>query len=137
MKVTGLILLTICLFIVSVGFQSRSENLDNIGLIFGTKCYEIHKIDSVGNYYLLYANAEGSPYKIVTDRRGKKPSKGIKVSVGSCYELKLIDIRDTFPGGHNLLITDFGLEDGTYVSIEPDSIWTVHLCKDITGLHIK
>lgn len=98
-------------------------------------CYRVYKIDSINNYYLIYAKKEKQKYKIISEKVGIESHVGELIQSKSCYKFNLEDIRDSSPVGYNLIITRFGFEDGTSIGIEANEILTLHTCDDLKGLY--
>jgi hypothetical protein len=75
---------------------------------------EIVKIDSVGNYYVIYAKDSLEKYKIVSE---KDSSVGQNIVVGQSYTITLdppilppmnIEVPVTFPDGSLITLHDWG-----------------------------
>lgn len=84
--------------------------------------YHVTRIDSVGNYYTIYASRYDSTFKIVSK---KSPKKCLDIKVGSDYPFRLTSVlQDVHVGGQvfspkeNLLVTCFSFDEETTICYE-------------------
>ncbi|MFW5879713.1 MAG: hypothetical protein ACOCUV_02705 [bacterium] len=101
--------------------------------------YQVIKIDSLNNYYLIYAENNDRLYKIVS--RKEDSLNGIKIQVNNYYKFDLFSIRDSAPtiNGVRLLpqnyldIECYTYDENTAICIERDSIIELHHSRNIKG----
>lgn len=96
------------------------------------KEYEIYKIDSIGNYYLIYALKGDSLFKIVSVK--ETASNCTRIQLGHSYKIKF------FPSANEENLIDLGgiiINDSTIIDIERDSILELSFAKNINGLCIS
>jgi hypothetical protein len=122
-------------------FNNRDKSIpQKYSLNMGEAVYKIYKIDSINNYYLLYASRNDSLYKIVSQK--ETISNCQQIIVNQVYALKLHSIWK-----HKLLIgsvdvspsaiyqvTCLAFNDSTKICIERDSINDLHYADNIRGL---
>jgi hypothetical protein len=101
--------------------------------------YRVYKIDSIGNYYLLYLNRGERNYKVVSEKTDNISCKK-RIKVNRKYELELGSIWDMFFGtdfasGHKIGGIEFPGKTVIYVERE-NSILILHYAKNIKGLCI-
>ena len=103
------------------------------------KLYEIYRIDSINDYYLIYAKRGDSLFKIVSKKEVADKKKEIKVN--KSYPLKLHSRRENSPtiGGvklepvNYLDVECYGYDKNTTICIERDSINDLHYAENIKG----
>ncbi len=102
--------------------------------------YKIYKIDSINNYYLIYAKRQDTLYKIVSKK--EIIPNCIHVRVGEEYMLLLSSIwtKKIMIGNVNASpsviphVTCLGFDDSTEICLERDSINDLHYAENIKGL---
>lgn len=108
----------------------------------GTKnpiSYNVYKVDSINNFYLIYARKGASLYKIVSKKENVIDCNRIKE--GGIYDFKLhtrsedrtIDGIKVLPQ-NSLLVNCFSYDDSTKICLERDSINDLHYAENIKGL---
>lgn len=133
MKYT-IILVCFILFITCV--SSRRNKYEIIESPF---FYKVYKIDSIHNYYLLYAKKEDSLYKIVSEKQIIK--EGEKIQVGEKYPFKLHSRLSDFRIGNvtiptkNTNVDCFAFDSLTYICLEGDSIRDLYYADNIKGIY--
>ena len=100
--------------------------------------YSVYKIDSINNYYLIYALRKNIHYKIISQK--KPDAKGELVKKGNYYDFKIFSILhfidDSIP-----IIGSVGciyVAENTKICVETeDSIYDVFHAKNIKGLYFE
>jgi hypothetical protein len=96
------ILLLITIFSCKTNQGNKNKNFDSLKTINEIE-YKVYKIDSIDNYYLVYAKKEESIYKIVSKKMNIYDCNRIKIN--SNYPFKLIPFKmDTHRVGDTLKI---------------------------------
>jgi hypothetical protein len=101
--------------------------------------YKVYKIDSINNFYLIYAKKNDSLYKIVSKKEGIGNCN--RIQEGKVYDFKLharsenrtIDGIKILPQ-NSLLVNCFSYDDSTKICLERDSINDLHYAENIKGL---
>jgi len=104
--------------------------------------YMVAKLDSINNYYLIYATKNDSVFKIISKKEHTAKCRPIKK--GSNYPFKLKSMRDNAPtiGGikispmNHLDIQCFQFEENTIICKE-DGIYDLYFAENINGLCFK
>ncbi len=125
-----LILILTCCCKSYKGGTVKTENL-----------YEVYKLDSINNYFLIYAKKRDSLFKIVSEK--EKPSKCRSIKVKSLYSFELQSIRDTAPVINGIKMTPinymdihcFQFDENTSICKE-EGIYDLYFAKNIKGLCI-
>ena len=91
-------LFLILFFISSIISCSRNAYLTNSNSLQSSTedCYKVTRIETVDNYYQIYATKDKVAYKIIS-REDYLPKKGTKLKVGNCYLLQLKSRTDLLP----------------------------------------
>jgi len=121
--------------IISCGLNKRGVDLEGKGVAL----YMIDRIDSLNNYYLVYAKNQDSIYKIVI---GKDLSKKCKQTIllKEKYFLSLKSKRELAPIINGVKIAPFNVDcfvfdEETTICIEQDiGIYDLYFTDDIVGL---
>jgi hypothetical protein len=130
-------------FFTLVSFISRSGVPQNSGsLTIGQKKqdsmrYKVYKIDSVNNYYILYARYSHSVFKIISKKETGGACKGIVVN-GS-YKFHLTSILSVngvsiVPSNQIYELSGWKIDNATTISFEGDSIRDLFYADNIKGL---
>jgi hypothetical protein len=117
--------------IVSINNNSKKNSFDK-----HSTSYRVYKIDSINNYYLIYAKKRGSRYKIVAKKEEAENCNRIRIN--SNYKFDLHSVRDV-PGDPNsgkksLQVSCFDYGDSTIICLEGDSIRDLYYSDNIKGL---
>lgn len=105
--------------------------------------YEVSRIDSINNYYLIYLKRNDTLFKIVSKK--EILSNCLKIEPKHCYQLELISIwnQPIIINGTNVSpsltphVECIGLDDKTNVCLERNAgINDIYYAKNITGLCI-
>jgi len=126
------------LFIILLGCN-HSKSIQSSS---DSNLYKIYKIDSLNNYYLIYAKRKDTLYKIVSKKETALNS--IKISYGGEYGLILSSIwnKSIMIGGVNVSpsmtpnVTCLSFDDSTKICIERDSINDLHHAENLRGLFL-
>lgn len=103
--------------------------------------YKVYKIDSINNYYLVYAKRAAMKYKIVSVK-AKAKNRYAKIVIGGDYKFRLhsrFEHLNKF--GDPLLRTQvncYFYDDSTAICLErKDSIYDLYQANNLRGLYIK
>ncbi len=94
--------------------------------------YKVYKIDSINNYYIIYALNELDYYKIISKKDSLNESHNIRV--GEKYNFQLIN---SIIENNYLDVKGIVLDDTTLIEIEPDSILFLSYPQNVSGLYIN
>lgn len=100
--------------------------------------YRVIKIDSINNFYLVYAKKNDTLYKIVSKKEQSDDCKKIKVN--NQYKFKLISNRESAPIIRGIKIAPinvdcFAFDKETTICTEKDKgIYDLYFAKNIKGL---
>jgi len=106
------------------------------------KKYFISKIDSINNYYLIYAETDDSIFKIVSEKNNVLKNCDV-IKLENSYNLSLISYRESALKvfGKNtipLTIQGFGVDENTVIKLEPEKgILDIHFTTNLEGLCLK
>lgn len=101
--------------------------------------YKVYKIDSIDNYYLIYAKKGDSLFKIVSEKVPFIKCRTIKVNSEYKFELQSrLAGRDSsgirmLPEASSL-VNGFYYGDSTIIELEGDSIKDLYSSREIKGL---
>tara|TARA_B110000211_G_C13934584_1_gene488736 strand:- start:481 stop:918 length:438 start_codon:yes stop_codon:yes gene_type:complete len=62
---------------------------------------KVSKIDSIGNYYLIFIENDKDFFKVVSDKNQAKYYNGIKVEIGKNYKFRIQQKTNRKPSGEN------------------------------------
>lgn len=119
------------IFIIScVGSRNALEDMNS---------YSIYKIDSINNYYLIYARKNDSIYKIVSKKEKMEDCK--KIKLGKKYNLELQSLKSQTPVIDGVKISPvnyldincFTFEDNTQICKE-EGVYDLYFAENIKGL---
>lgn len=107
-----------------------------------TSSYKVYKIDSINNYYLIYASRKDSLYKIVSKKETVQNCN--RIMKNDEYEFKLHSVltnrriggKEILPQ-NSLLVNCFFYDDSTSICLEGDSIRDLHYADNIKSLCFK
>lgn len=100
--------------------------------------YNIEKIDSIDNFYLIYAKRNDSIFKIVSPKQNHDGRR--KILVGRNYSLLLKPriIKGTIYSSINYWDTRcFNYGDSTTICLEQNCVPNLYTTEDIKGLFVK
>lgn len=134
-------LLGLSLFLVSVVFSNLfcSNNKGAIPIAVNTidSSYKVYRIDSVSNFYLVYASRDSIRHKIVSSKQSCE--KGDRIEIGNNYTFRLRSMLYDFdgvkvvPGG---LVGCIYVDGATKICIE-DSITDLESAENLIGLCLE
>lgn len=117
-------------------FEQKIEDLANLN------SYKVYKIDSINNFYLIYAKKKDSLYKIVSKKEWDVDCNLIKANEE--YEFMLHSQSFNPATGNleilpenSLLVNCFYYDDSTKICLERDSINDLFYGDNIRGLCFK
>jgi len=101
--------------------------------------YKVYKIDSINNFYIIYAKRERVIYKIVSKKWPLNNCKPIVINIEYAFKLKSRN-QTRLLSGINLSaealdrINCFYYDDTTFICLERDSINDLHSAQNLRGL---
>ncbi len=101
------------------------------------KRMSITKIDSVHNYYLIYASKDGNIYKIVS-QKVQKSEYVKKIAMGGKYRFEVFPVIDKSSGfapSNYLDVKCLAFTDSTKICIEEGCLPNLYYSNDIEGLY--
>jgi hypothetical protein len=111
-----------------------------INQIKSDSIFTVLKIDSINNYYLIYAKRKNQWFKIVSKKDNILIDSRIKISNDYKFSLHSIWNEKIMIGGINVSpsqtphVTCLGFDKETTVCIERDSINDLFITKNLKGL---
>jgi len=100
--------------------------------------YEIYKIDSLNNCYLIYAKNKNQYFKIISQKKKKTVQN---IFIGKAYKLKLhsfltVNGQSIVPADQINEISGWAVNDSTTINFEGDSIRDLFYADNLKGLHL-
>jgi len=127
------------IFIAIIGCISSKSSKTSYHIGELPTIYKVYKIDSINNYYLVYARKGDSLYKIVSKKMSFENCNRIRIN--NNYEFRLHSsiygskmAEKTISPQYTLLVTCFSFDDTTNICLERDSINDLHHAENIKGL---
>lgn len=102
--------------------------------------FTVRKIDSINNYYLIYAKRDNKWFKIVSKKENDMRTNRIKINNDYKFSLHSIWNQKIMIGGINVSpsqtphVTCLGFDEKTAICIERDSINDLFSSKNLKGL---
>ena len=101
--------------------------------------YKIVEIDSLRNYYLIYAQRSDSLFKIVSKKAQNNDSFCERIKTGLSYRFSLnsmsvINGRPITPSASTYEVSGIAVDDTTYVLFDTRSHWDLYYTNDLSGL---
>lgn len=124
-------------------YSSASADMEIIKIKDDALFYNVYKIDSVNNYFLIYAKKNNSHYKIVSEKKELKCKEKIRINAGYRFSLQSIWTQEIWIGNINVSpsltphVTCLAFNDSTTICIERDSINDLFRAHNLTGLCIS
>jgi hypothetical protein len=124
-----------------IGFQFHvSPNRDSWTLASekqDSSRYRVYKIDSINDYYLIYARRGHSIFKIVSKKERTNKCSGIVVD--DFYKFRLhsmmkVNGRSIIPANEIMELSGWRIDNSTTVNFEGDSIRDLYYGDNIKGL---
>jgi hypothetical protein len=126
-----ILLFTIILLFFSSCLEETQNGKKNDNLYEQT-LYRVDKIDSINNYYLIYASKEDTSYKIISKK--KQTKSGIKIQVKGIYDFRLNSmLSDEFSYCAGI-VSFIMLDSGTKISVI-DTVYKFRSSSNIEGLY--
>lgn len=102
--------------------------------------YSVYKVDSINNYYLIYAKYHSSLYKIVSKKT--VIPQCVDIRAGGCYNFVLhsvfmVDGEPIIPAGSIYEVSGWQVDESTIIAFEGDSIRDIFYGDNIKGLCIS
>ena len=136
-----LILVTFC-YLASC---AQKVNIKKSGQLTTTakldSIFTVRKIDSINNYYFIYAKRNNKWFKIVSKKEKNIRNNKIKINTDYRFSLHSIWNEKVMIGGINVspsqtpYVTCLGFEEKTMICIERDSINDLFSSKNLNGLN--
>lgn len=100
--------------------------------------YKVYKIDSLNNYYLIYAKNENAIFKIVSKKDNS--IKKCKIRINKFYKFNLHSILKAkgisiIPANQIYEVSGWRVDDNTNIDFEGDSIRDLYIGDNIKGLY--
>jgi hypothetical protein len=108
-----------------------------------SELYKVYKIDSINNYYLIYAKRKDSLYKIVSKKQVTSNCANISLNQEYTFSLTSIWNQKIIIEGRNVSpsvtphVTCLSFDDSTKICLEKDSINDLFHADNVEGLCIK
>ena len=105
--------------------------------------YRVRKIESIGNFYVIYARKDGATFKIVSPKNDMEVYYGTKIRRGGTYNLVLRSKNDLLMEANPNFVpislwktcTYFG--NGTYICTNPRrGIYDLYFSENLVGLYL-
>lgn len=113
--------------------QSSNTNPDSI--------FEVYRIDSINNFYLIYAKKADSIYKIVSSKKANMNCDNVKLHHKYYLPLQPIWTKPIMLGNVNVSpsqtphVTGLYFDDSTIIKIDrSNGIYNLYNCENIQGL---
>lgn len=111
--------------------QQKTSKLENL--------YHVYKLDSINNYYLIYAKKQDTIYKVVSKK--EKLANCKMININSDYEFTLHSMRDSAPVINGIKMTPvnymdincYQFDENTSICKEKD-IYDLYFSDNIKGL---
>ena len=108
-----------------------------------SELYKVYKIDSINNYYLIYAKKKDSLYKLVSKKQVTGNCANIGLNQEYAFSLTSIWNQNITIEGRNISpsltphVSCLSFDDSTKICLEKDSINDLFHADNIRGLCIK
>jgi len=118
--------------------EDETKNVPDI-----SERYKVYKIDSINNYYLIYAKRKDSLYKIVSKKQATRNCVNISLNQEYTFLLTSIWNQKIIIEGSNVSpsitphVTCLSFDDSTKICLEKDSINDLFHAENVQGLCIK
>jgi hypothetical protein len=107
--------------------------------------FKVKKIDSINNWYIIYASKQDSLFKIVVKKEITTNINCSKIIRGQSYDFKLHSRKTNYPEingikinpGNSLDIACYTFDENTNICIEPKKgIYDLYYAENLKGLCI-
>ena len=132
------ILITIApLFIFCFGIKSNPYFNSYNAVTQDSVNYKVYKIDSINNYYLIYAKKGHTLFKIISKKESAK--KCNRIIVNHVYKFRLHSIlsvngQPAIPANQIMELSGWRIDESTTIVFEGDSIRDLYNADNIKGL---
>ena len=92
--------------------------------------FSVFRVDSIDNYYLVYAKMNNLKYKIIS----KKDSCINKIQFQKLYKLSLKSVFSGVSSYTRLSLSCYTFDNNTIICIEKDSINDLYVTENLRGL---
>jgi hypothetical protein len=104
-----------------------------------SQVYKIVKIDSLRNYYIIYAQRNNSLYKIVSKKAYINDSVCEKIKINLSYSLLLnsmsiINGKRVTPSVSTYEVSAIAVDDSTFIPLDTLSHWELYYTNNLSGL---
>ncbi len=101
--------------------------------------YKIVEIDSIRNYYLIYAQRSDSLFKIVSKKVQTNEPFCEMIKIGLSYSLLLnsmskINGRPITPSASKYKVSAIAVDDSTFIPFDTRSHWDLYYTNNLSGL---
>jgi hypothetical protein len=99
--------------------------------------YKVYQIDSINNYYLIYAKKGDALFKIVSKKESIKKCNGIIVNHVYKFQLHsmlFVNGQSIIPANQINEISGWRIDESTTINFEGDSIRDLYYADNIKGL---
>jgi hypothetical protein len=99
--------------------------------------YNVYKIDSIHNYYIIYAKGKGRSYKIISQKKITRSCEKIVVNGEYGFELKsmlFVNGKPIIPANQVNEISGWQMDDSTVIKLEDDTGRNLFFANNLTGL---
>jgi hypothetical protein len=124
----------ICLMHLNIFCSNSTRNkADTVAVNGCDTSYKVYRIDSINNFYLIYASKSNIRYKIISKKQSAETKT--KVRKGGCYDFELFGMlsnEDVMPGPGGCVNVD----SITRICIE-DSIYNLYSASNLKGLYFE
>jgi hypothetical protein len=128
------ILITVTFLIIS-SFSIKHNN--NCLSFQDSKKYRVYKIDSINDYYIIYAKKEKTIYKIISKKDNSYTKNKIRINKFYRFNLRsmlMVNGKSVIPTNQINEITGWRVDKNTTINFEGDSIRDIYISDDIKGL---
>lgn len=131
------------LILFSLTFACSCKNIQRTMIKNETFQYEIEKIDSINNWYILNAKKNDTVYKIISKKINLANGKCEKIKIGEKYRFSLHSRNENPPTINGvklrpqnyLDIRCYSFDEKTEICIEPEKgIYNLYFTKELQGL---
>lgn len=128
------------LITISVLFISFSTIIpNNKYLTFqNSKKYRVYKIDSINDFYVIYAKKEKTIYKIISKKDNLISKNKIRINKYYKFNLRsmlIVNGKSIIPANQINEISGWRVDKNTTINFEGDSIRDLYIGNNIKGLY--
>jgi hypothetical protein len=138
---TGLVsIVPLIIFVELILHSPPNHYLNSLNLVKkDSNNYQVYKIDSINNYYIIYAKSGVKLFKIVSPKF--KINQCNKIIVDNVYKFHLhsmlyVNGHSIIPANQKFEISGWRIDDSTTIDFEGDSIRDLYYADNVKGLCI-